>query len=88
MTNEQSIQILNGLLTAIENDGVLYEKRDLKELKEAVGVAIKSLEPIDIHSKDLISRPCPNCEHNDSTYLCENCCYNYDSRYEIKRDSE
>ena len=34
------------------------------------------------------SRPCPNCEHNDSIYICENCCYNYDSRYEIKRDSE
>ena len=44
MTNKRSIQILNGLLTAIENDGVLYEKRDLKELKAAVGVAIKSLE--------------------------------------------
>lgn len=88
MTNERSIEILRDLLVTIDNGGVMYFERELKELREAVGVAIKSLEPIDIHSKDLISRPCQKCEHYDSIYICENCCYNYDSRYEIKRDAE
>jgi len=37
---------------------------------------------------DALRRPCPECEHNDSIYICENCCYNYDSRFEIKRDVE
>lgn len=88
MTNERSIEMLKDLLLTIDNGGVLYSREGLKELREAVEAAIESLEPIDIHSKDLISRPCQKCEHYDSIYICENCCYNYDTRYEIKGDTE
>lgn len=44
MTNERSIEILRDLLVTIDNGGVMYFERELKELREAVGVAIKSLQ--------------------------------------------
>ena len=53
---------------------------------EANSTEFKPVDISDIYPESLLKRPCSDCENEDSIYICDQCCFKYDSWFKKKEE--